>query len=224
MSGRTTLHRDEVRRSPAPSTGNPESSWIPPSRPGLRRLVGADLDAMCEGVRVTGPRLFARIALHGRWRAVIYWRLAQAWMHNPLTRPMALALTNRILAVCGAELQPAARIGPGLALKHTTGLVVGGEVIAGRRLTLHQNVTLGDRVPYGGQPRLGDDVTIGAGACVLGPILIGDRVTVAANSVVLSDVPSDCVVAGGPAKIVRRTDDPTTGDGSRRPDSTSLNA
>ena len=39
----------------------------------------------------------------------------------------------------------------------------------------------------------------------------GDRVTVAANSVVLSDVPSDCVVAGAPAKIVRRTDGPTKG-------------
>ncbi len=211
MSGRTIWRRDKVRRSPAPSSGNPGSNWIPAPQPSLRRSIGADLDAMCEGVRVTGPRLFARIALHGRWRAVIYWRLAQAWMHSPLTRPVALALTSRILSICGAELQPAARIGPGLALKHTTGLVVGGEVIAGRRLTLHQNVTLGDRVPYGGQPRLGDDVTIGAGACVLGPILIGDRVTVAANSVVLSDVPSDCVVAGAPAKIVRRTDGPTKG-------------
>lgn len=192
------------------SSRKPGSDASPTSRPGLRDLIDADLDAMCEERRVTGPRLFARLALHVRWRVVVYWRLAQSGMHSPFTRPIALALTSRILSICGAELQPAAQIGPGLVLKHTTGLVVGGEVVAGRRLTLHQNATLGDRVPYGGQPRIGDDVTIGAGACVLGPITIGDRVTVAANSVVLHDVPSDCVVAGAPAKVVRRTADHAT--------------
>lgn len=169
----------------------------------LRDLIKADLDAMREGFPIGGARLAARLALHTRWRVVVYWRLAQAGMGNPLTRPLALALTSRILSISGAELQPAAQIGPGVVLKHTTGLVVGGEVVAGSRLTLHQNVTLGDKVPYGGQPRLGDDITIGTGACVLGPISIGDRVTVAANSVVLDDVPADCVVAGAPARIVR---------------------
>lgn len=171
----------------------------------VRELIAADLDAMREGLPVGARRLAARLALHTRWRVVVYWRLAQAGMGNALTKPLALALTSRILSISGAELQPAARIGAGVVLKHTTGLVVGGEVVAGERLTLHQNVTLGDRVPFGGQPRLGDDVTVGAGACVLGPISIGDRVTVAANSVVLDDVPDDCVVAGAPARIVRRS-------------------
>jgi serine O-acetyltransferase len=80
--------------------------------------------------------------------------------------------------------------------------VVGGGVVAGARLTLHQNVTLGDRHPYGGQPQLGDGVTIGAGACVLGPITVGDRAVVAANAVVLEDVPADSLVAGIPARVV----------------------
>lgn len=171
-----------------------------------RSLIAADLDAMREGLPLGRSRLAARLALHTRWRVVVYWRLAQAGMGSPLTKPLALALTSRILSICGAELQPSARIGPGVVLKHTTGLVVGGEVVAGRRLTLHQNVTLGDRVPFGGQPRLGDDVTVGAGACVLGPISIGDGVIVAANSVVLADVPDGCVVAGAPARIVKHRD------------------
>ncbi len=178
-----------------------------PAQHSLRELIAADLDAMCEGVPISGLRLAARLVLHARWRVVVYWRLAQAGMRSPLTRPLALALSSRILSIGAAELQPAARIGPGVALKHTAGLVVGGEVTAGRRLTLHQNVTLGDRVPLGGQPRLGDDVTVGAGACILGPVSIGDRVTVAANSVVLDNVPADCVVAGAPARIVRRSGD-----------------
>lgn len=175
----------------------------------VRDLIAADLDAMREGYPLSAARLAARLALHTRWRVIVYWRFAQAGMGNPLTRPLALALTSRILSISGAELQPSARIGPGVVLKHTTGLVVGGEVVAGSALTLHQNVTLGDRVPYGGQPRIGDDVTVGAGACILGPISIGDGATIAANSVVLADVPDGCVVAGAPARIVKRPEPAT---------------
>lgn len=186
-------------------------------RHSARDLIVADLDAMRESQPMSAGRLAARLALHTRWRVVVYWRLAQAGMSNAVTKPLALALTSRILSISGAELQPAAQIGPGVVLKHTTGLVVGGEVVAGQRLTLHQNATLGDRVPYGGQPRLGDDVTVGAGACVLGPISIGDRVTVAANSVVLDDVPDDCVVAGVPARVVRNNSGATqAGDAAKR--------
>jgi len=173
------------------------------SEPGLRDLIRADLNAMSEGRSINAPRIIARLALHARWRAVVVWRIANAGMRAPLTKPIALWLADRMLSMSGAELQPGASIGPGLVLKHTTGLVVGREVIAGARLTLHQNVTLGDKHPFGGQPVLGDDVTIGAGACVLGPIEVGDRVTIAANAVVTDAVPSDCVVAGVPARIVR---------------------
>jgi serine O-acetyltransferase len=176
----------------------------------VRSLIRSDLHALCEGRRISRLRLVARLAVHVRWRVTVYWRLSHAAMAHGLTRPFGLLLTDRVLSISGAELQPAASIGPALVLKHTTGVVVGGEVVAGARLTLHQNVTIGDRRPYGGQPRLGDDVTIGAGACVLGPIAIGDRVMVAANSVVTDDVPSDCTVAGAPARIVRRHGRPVT--------------
>lgn len=170
----------------------------------LRSLVRADLVAMAEGETLTGPRLALRLALHARWRAVLAWRLAHHLMRSPLTKPLGLWVSDRTLAASGAELKPTAEIGPGVLLAHTTGLVVGNDVVAGARLRLHQNVTLGDKHPFGGQPRLGDDVTVGAGACVLGPVTVGDRVVVAANSVVLDDVPDDSVVAGSPARVVRR--------------------
>lgn len=188
--------------------GGPASvGGIRQSRPDLRTVVARDLAAMSEGEALGVGRLVARMVVHARWRAVPMWRAAQAALHGRRTKPVALFLTDRILASSGAELQPGSQIGPGVIIKHTTGLVVGGGVVAGARLTLHQNVTLGDRYPHGGQPRIGDDVTVGAGACVLGPVRIGDRVVIAANSVVLDDVPSDCVVAGAPARVVRRTID-----------------
>lgn len=51
---------------------------------------------------------------------------------------------------------------------------------------------------------IGNDVWIGLDATILNGIKIGDGATVAAGSVVISDVPSYCVVAGVPAKVVKR--------------------
>lgn len=52
--------------------------------------------------------------------------------------------------------------------------------------------------------RLGDDVWIGGGAIVLAGVTVGDRVVIGAGSVVTKDVPSDVVVAGNPARIIKR--------------------
>lgn len=170
----------------------------------LRKTIAEDLEAMSEGEQLSQLKVVLRMAVHARWRAVPLFRVAQASVQRSWSKPFGLWLTDRILAMCAAELQPSSRVGPGLVLKHTTGLVVGGEVVAGARLTLHQGVTLGDRHPRGGQPQLGDDVTVGAGASVLGPITVGDHSVIAAGSVVLDHVPADCVVAGAPARVVRR--------------------
>lgn len=51
---------------------------------------------------------------------------------------------------------------------------------------------------------IGNDVWIGLNAVILNGIKIGNGVTVAAGSVVTHDVPDYCVVAGVPAKIVKR--------------------
>lgn len=165
-------------------------------------MAGADLVAMCEGRPPTPAVLLVKIVLHPRFRAVVMYRFSHALHQRRLTRPVAGWLTGRILRGSGAELAAASRIGPGLVLRHTTGIVVGGDVVAGRDLTLHQGVTLGDKTPNGGQPTLGDGVYVGAGATVLGPVRIGDGAVVAAGSVVMIDVPDGAVAAGVPARIV----------------------
>lgn len=50
---------------------------------------------------------------------------------------------------------------------------------------------------------LGNHVNIGYGAVVNPGITIGDHVIVGANAVVTKDVPSGCIVAGNPAKIIK---------------------
>jgi acetyltransferase-like isoleucine patch superfamily enzyme len=51
---------------------------------------------------------------------------------------------------------------------------------------------------------IGDKVWIGAHAIVLKGVTIGDAAVVAAGSVVTSDVPARTVVAGVPARVIRR--------------------
>lgn len=50
---------------------------------------------------------------------------------------------------------------------------------------------------------IGDDVWVGSGAVILKGVTVGDRSVVAARAVVTRDVPSDCVVAGNPARVVK---------------------
>ena len=56
---------------------------------------------------------------------------------------------------------------------------------------------------YGVSISVGSNVWFGAGAIVLGGCTIGDNVIVGANSFVKSDIPSNCIVVGSPAKIVK---------------------
>ncbi len=50
---------------------------------------------------------------------------------------------------------------------------------------------------------IGDSVWIGGSTTILPGVTIGDRVVVGAGSVVTRDIPSDVVVAGNPARIIR---------------------
>jgi len=51
---------------------------------------------------------------------------------------------------------------------------------------------------------IGDDVWIGANAVILPGVTIGNHVVVAAGAVVTKDVPDNCIVAGVPAKILKK--------------------
>ena len=51
---------------------------------------------------------------------------------------------------------------------------------------------------------ISDDVWIGANATILPGVKIGQHCVVAAGAVVCSDVPSHCVVAGVPAKVIKQ--------------------
>lgn len=52
--------------------------------------------------------------------------------------------------------------------------------------------------------KIGNNVSLGANVTIVGHVHIGDNVVVGAGAVVVKDVPSNCVVAGNPAKIIKQ--------------------
>lgn len=91
--------------------------------------------------------------------------------------------------------------------------VVGARGKLGKRVHLGAGAVIaGVLEPPSKEPCIiGDDVLIGANSVVLEGVKIGNGSVVAAGSVVTEDVPDGVVVAGAPAKIVKRVDDKTKG-------------
>lgn len=89
-----------------------------------------------------------------------------------------------------------------------------GGIFLGDRCLIGHNVVLAtlnhhmDPKHCGGMTprpiRLGNDVWIGSGSIVLPGVTIGNGAVVAAGSVVTKDVEADTVVAGNPARIIKR--------------------
>ena len=140
------------------------------------------------------------------FRAIVFHRLIHfLWkLHIPFI-PRLFSELNRWMT--GLEIHPGATIGPGLFVDHGMGVVIGETTTIGRNCVLFHNVTLGGTGKHHGKrhPTIGDNVYIGTGATLLGPITVGSNVMIGANSfIVMRDVPSNCTVAGTPARIIKR--------------------
>jgi serine O-acetyltransferase len=83
-------------------------------------------------------------------------------------------------------------------------------VVIHRRARIGKNVNIGTGVVIGGRsgskevPRIGDNVFLATGCKILGDIEIGDYVVVGPNTVLTQSIPSNSVVAGNPARVLRR--------------------
>lgn len=84
--------------------------------------------------------------------------------------------------------------------------VVNGRSRIGKRVIIGQNVTIGRSLDPDDYPTIGDDVYISAGVRIIGKIRVGNNVIIGANAVVNKNVEDNCIVAGVPAKVIRRID------------------
>lgn len=123
-------------------------------------------------------------------------------------RRWRVPLINRALrlvqmTVYGVEIGKDVTLGDGVSLVHSLGTVIGGTSQLGKGVRLMGNNTIGS-ARDDGCPVLEDRVLVGAGARVLGPIRVGAGAIIGANAVVVRDVPAGDVVAGCPARSLRK--------------------
>src|SRR5207248_2299098 len=140
-----------------------------------------------SGDRLTLPRRVSTLLTPPLLCAALY-RLSH-WLYGKRLCGAARVLALLNYAVHKAAIAPAARIGPGLYIPHTVGIVFYGH--AGRNLTLYARAMVSSaRVrdwlgPVSeDSPRLGHDVTVGAGSVVNGPVSIGGRTKIGIRIVV----------------------------------------
>ena len=95
--------------------------------------------------------------------------------------------------------------GKGLKLVHHGFRRIDSIEKIGENCTFLPMVLIGKRYPDAdiSASTIGRNCYIGAGSIILTPIKIGDNVVIGGGSVVTKDIPSNCIVAGNPAKIIR---------------------
>lgn len=111
----------------------------------------------------------------------------------------------------GAIINIGAVVGAGTMID--MGAVLGGRATVGKRCHIGAGAVLAGVVePASATPVIIEDgVLVGANAVVIEGVHVGANAVVAAGAVVVEDVPSNAVVAGCPAKIIKMKDDKTEG-------------
>lgn len=145
------------------------------------------------------------------WSLIKWFRYSEFFFNNRkksfihyLLYIIVVSMYRKISIRTGIQI-PLNTVGKGLAIWHYGSIVIGAERI-GENFTVGNNTLIGRKNGVVGGPKIGNNVHLCPGAMIIGDVTIGDNVTIAPNSVVTKDVPSNCLVGGTPAKIIKYYD------------------
>lgn len=160
-------------------------------------------------IRVIGKLLFVPAV-----QVVVLYRISTLLYRLPLTRPLSFVLRSVGVVWGGTEIHPNTQIGPGLCILHSQKVLIGPGVTIGADLRTSHGVSIGGDagrsapVMSTGYPTIGDHVTIALDSIILGPVTVGDGAVISGQSFVVKDVPPYTLVAGSPARVVRKLEPP----------------
>jgi len=85
------------------------------------------------------------------------------------------------------------------------GIHIGSNTLDASHVTIlsHDHVKRVNGMPWMVDTYIGERCLIGVGAMIMPGVKIGNEVIIGAGSVVVKDVPSNCIAAGNPAKIIK---------------------
>lgn len=120
-----------------------------------------------------------------------------------------VVIGNNAVIMMGAVINIGAVVGEGTMIDMNA--VLGGRATVGKNCHIGAGAVLAGVIePPSAKPVIvEDDVLIGANAVVLEGVTIGKGAVVAAGAVVIDDVPPYTLVAGTPAKVIKKIDEKT---------------
>ncbi|MDF2635466.1 MAG: serine acetyltransferase [Pelosinus sp.] len=143
--------------------------------------------------------------MNPRFTPIILFRISNyLFIHELKVLARLISLVNFILF--GMEIAMRCKIGKGLYIPHTFGIVMGAQSI-GENAVIYHGVTIGAQsmdISYSEdkRPIIGNNVVIGSGAKVLGGITVGNNVIIGANAVVTKDISDNMIMGGIPATVI----------------------
>ena len=121
-----------------------------------------------------------------------------------------VTIGRNAVIMMGAVINIGAVIGDGTMID--MGAVLGGRATVGKNCHIGAGAVLAGVIePASAKPVVVEDgVLVGANAVVIEGVRIGRGAVVAAGAIVIEDVPDEMVVAGCPARVIKRKDENTT--------------
>lgn len=135
-----------------------------------------------------------------QYRTLFYFRVSKIFKNIPIINLLSKLIYEKSSIKSGIEIL--CPLGGGVIIPHFGDIKLNAKSI-GNNLYIFHNVTIGNDYKTG-IPTLGNDIFIGTNVVILGEIKIGNNVMIGANSFVIDDIPSNSLVTGNPAKVVKK--------------------
>lgn len=115
-------------------------------------------------------------------------------------------LWNPIRLLTSIEIWPQATIGVNLFIGHFGNMIIEPNVIIGNNCILSGWCYIGSGLNGHNNPVLEDGAKVALGATIIGDVRVGRNSIIGAKSLVLTSIPDNVIVAGNPARVIRKMD------------------